>query len=129
MLARHKKKGNKIELFYFLPHGWLERSVAALKNDKESRLKTWWGDSTWNQLLKRRGVDRAKYASERFCTELGYAYAQPFPIFEKKEGGKTMYFMIHASDHPDATALMYRAYNKAMGVAETAEQLEFLRGR
>jgi len=31
---------------------------------------------------------------------------------------------IHASDHPEAAKLMYRAYNEANGVTETAWQEE-----
>ncbi len=124
-LAAHKKAGNKIELFYFLPNAWLDRSVSGLK-DKQGALAKWWGDTSWNQLLARRGIDRAKYACERFRSEFNYKHVYPFPIYERREGGKMMYFMIHASDHEEATPLMYRAYNKALGTRETAEQLEFL---
>jgi three-Cys-motif partner protein len=46
-IASHKTGGNKIELFYFFPEGWFNRSVAALKIDKEDKLKRWWGDANW----------------------------------------------------------------------------------
>jgi hypothetical protein len=36
-----------------------------------------------------------------------------------------MYFMIHATDHPDAPHLMARAYDKAVQPKETPEQLGF----
>ena len=35
-----------------------------------------------------------------------------------------MYYMIHASDHPEAPKLMSRAYRQAISPKETAEQLE-----
>ncbi len=54
-IARHKKGGNKIELFYFFPEGWLNRSIAGLKIDKEQKLAKWWGDSSWQELLQRQG--------------------------------------------------------------------------
>ncbi len=123
LIANHKTSGNKIELFYFFPNSWLDRSVSGLK-DKAATLKRWWG-ADWQALLSRRGLQRAKYATERFKTELGYEYAYPFPIFERQSGGKQMYFMIHASDHKDATLLMYRAYAKAVGAQAGIEQMEF----
>jgi three-Cys-motif partner protein len=44
------KKGMKIELFYFVPTGWLKRSIAALKD--KSTMTTWWGNDDWDQLQK-----------------------------------------------------------------------------
>ena len=35
-----------------------------------------------------------------------------------------MYYMIHASDHPEAPILMSRAYNNAVAPKEPQEQLE-----
>ena len=32
-LAAYKKSGNKIEIFYFLANGWLERALAAQKEE------------------------------------------------------------------------------------------------
>jgi three-Cys-motif partner protein len=54
-LAAHKSNGNKIEIFYFLAQGWLDRAIAALKNP-DSDLNPWWGNGDWkfygkNQLL------------------------------------------------------------------------------
>ena len=34
-----------------------------------------------------------------------------------------MYYMIHATDHPEAPALMNRAYHKAVTPIEPAEQM------
>jgi hypothetical protein len=36
-----------------------------------------------------------------------------------------MYYMIHATDHPEAPHLMSRAYEKAIQPKETPEQLGF----
>ena len=73
------------------------------------------GECNVEKILERRGMERAMYVADRFKKEFGYKYAYPFPIFARKDGGKTMYYMIHASDHPDATPLMFRAYNKSVG--------------
>jgi hypothetical protein len=89
-------------------------------------MEKWWGSSKWSELLQLRGVERARYACKRFKETLGYEYVYPFPIYERKDGGKMMYFMIHASDHEQATPLMYRAYGKALGVKEKADQLELV---
>ena len=126
-IATHKKGGNKIELFYFFPEGWINRAVAALKIKKLERLQRWWGDSTWNKLIEIQGSVRAKYVADRFQTDLGYKYVYPFPIYEKPdEGGKIMYYMIHASDHDEASVLMNRAYGKALDIKEAPEQIEFM---
>jgi three-Cys-motif partner protein len=113
-VATHKRGGNKIELFYFLANSWMDRSISGL-NDPEGEMKKWWGDATWKKLIERRGIERGLYLAERFKTEFGYKYAYPFPIFGRKDGGKMMYFMVHASDHPDATPIMFRAYKKSVG--------------
>jgi len=113
-IATHKKAGNKIELFYFLANSWIDRSISGF-NDPESEMRKWWGDATWKNLIARRGIERGLYLAERFKKELGYKYAYPFPIFGRKDGGKMMYFMVHASDHPEATPIMFRAYHKSVG--------------
>jgi hypothetical protein len=60
----------------------------------------------------------------RFKEELGYASVKAWPIYELQGGaGRIMYHMIHATDHPDAPALMARAYRKAGLPAEPMEQL------
>jgi three-Cys-motif partner protein len=47
-LAAYKKSGNKIEIFYFLANGWLERALAAQK--EEGVVERWWGRDDWTQL-------------------------------------------------------------------------------
>jgi|SRR5258705_3326407 len=89
-IAAHKKGGNKIELFYFFPEGWLNRSVSGIKKARNERMTKWWGDSDWNELLKRTGAVRAKYLCERFKKLFGYKHAYPFAIYERKDGGRVM---------------------------------------
>jgi three-Cys-motif partner protein len=125
-LADYKSKGyRKIELFYFLAVAWLDRSFAGQK-DKE-KLQRWWGNDGWVDVKKKNSLDRALAFVERFKTELGYRSAIPYPVYEKPKGrGKIMYYMIHATDHPEAPGLMNRAYEKAV-VPETYEQLQLER--
>ena len=61
---------------------------------------------------------------ERFKRELGYGFAEPFPIFEAGEGSRTMYYMIHASDHERALRLMAEAYRKVPSRREARQNLE-----
>lgn len=129
-LAGHKNGGNKIELFYFFPEGWLNRSISALKKGRDEKLEKWWGDASWNELLDSHGSIRAQYVCDRFKSEFNYKNVYPFPICERKdEGGRVMYYMIHASDHDEAPKLMWRAYGKALDIKETPEQLDFLTER
>jgi three-Cys-motif partner protein len=111
-LARYKKRGNKIELFYFVPVGWLGRSLAAQKNPDE-KMRSWWGREDWRILEKKSHVEIAEIFQVRF-QELGYEYVFPWPIYNRKSGGGTMYYMVHATDHPDAPDLMRRAYKAAV---------------
>jgi|SRR5581483_1087930 three-Cys-motif partner protein len=127
-IADHKKGGNKIELFYFFPEGWIDRSMSALKLNKDIKLQKWWGNAEWDKLTKIRGALRATYVCDRFGSELGYKWVYPFPIYEKKSGaGRVMYYMIHASDHEEAPMLMNRAYGKALDIKESDEQLELIK--
>lgn len=121
-LAQHKKAGNKVELFYFLATGWFERALVAIKNHEI--LDRWWGRSDWQSLRGINGTERALIFCDRFQSELGYKYTAPFPILGRQHGGRTMYRMIHASDHDQAPVLMARAYNRAIYPKETQEQLD-----
>ncbi|MFQ5696473.1 MAG: hypothetical protein ACE5HB_10830, partial [Terriglobia bacterium] len=61
--------------------------------------------------------------------ELHYQSVKPWPIYGRQHGGRVMYYMIHASDHPEAPAQMSRAYELAVQPEEVAEQLELLWAR
>ena len=114
----------KIELFYFLPNGWLDRALAAQKN--EPIPIAWWGRDDWKSLQGIKHFDRAQIFVKRIKEELGYKSVKSWPIYDKKGGSNVMYYMIHATDHPVAPHLMARAYRKAVSpTIETAEQVVF----
>lgn len=123
-LARHKKKGYKIELFYFLPISWLDRAISGLKN-KEAMLKEWWGQDDWGRMLGLTPWERADTLCKRFENELDYNYAHPWAIYEHRGGGRIMYFMIHASDHKEAPKQMRRAYCEVVRDIDAHKQLLF----
>jgi three-Cys-motif partner protein len=119
-LAR-AKSGMKIELFYFVPTGWLQRSLSALRNHQVAR--RWWGREDWQKLNDLPGQSCANLFCERFMNDLGYKYAHAWPIFERKEGRRVMYYMVHATDHDEAPKLMTRAYRGATGQVQEEQLL------
>ena len=123
-LSRHRTKQYKIELFYFLANSWLERAIAGVKTKKtETKVQAWWGRPDWKALRTLSSVERADLVCKRLREELGYKSAKAWPIYEREDGGKIMYFMVHATDHPEAPKLMARAYNRAVMAPEPIEQL------
>ncbi|EDY83658.1 hypothetical protein VDG1235_3285 [Verrucomicrobiia bacterium DG1235] len=128
-VAEHKggKGGHKIELFYFLPQGWIDRTIKSWKNDVESRCLRWWGRADVLNFLKLRSNERGIAMADRFREELGYKYSFPFPIQKFGKNGAVMFWMIHASDHSRATDLMRQSYNfigAGGGVSDPCEQFE-----
>lgn len=123
-LAKHKAAdANKIELFYFLATGWLGRSLDAFTRNTGVP-EAWWGKSDWKKLIGRSGDKLAIEMSERFRDELGYKYVHAWPIHQRDKGeGRVMFHMIHASDHPEASKLMKRAYKHILDVPEPENQL------
>lgn len=110
-------KSPKIELLYFMPEGWLSRSLAAsARPEKLDEIERWWGGKDWDILRSCTGFKRAEIFIDRFQTELEYRFVHAYPIKERdpKTGGegRTMYYMIHCSDHPEAPKFMNRAYRK-----------------
>lgn len=122
-IAQYKKGGPKIELFYFLMNHWSGRTFAAQKDT--SVLLRWWGRDDWSELRQMRPLKRVEAFVDRFKNELGYKSVKPWPIYQREDGGSVMYYMIHATDHPAAPGLMYRAYHKAVLPRESEEQLAF----
>ena len=121
-IARYKQPPeHKIEIFYFMPNSWLDRAFSGLKSDDKPQL--WWGRDDWQRVRKARGPARAQLFVDRFKTELGYASVKAWPIYEREGGGKIMYYMLHATDHPEAPFLMSRAYGKAVLTEQEFEQL------
>ncbi len=119
-LARYKT-GNKIELFYFLANGWMDRSLAAIRNP--DRPRKWWGKDDWEKLRGIKSIDRVQLFVDRFKDELGYKHVLPWPIYERRHGRNVMFYMIHATDHPEAPSLMDRAYHRAVGGEKGFEQV------
>lgn len=122
-LAKHKK-GNKIELFYFLATGWFGRAISATTKN-HAQITKWWGRRDWSSLKGMRSFDRALSFANRLKIEFGYKHAVPWPIYNREgEGRRVMYHMIHASDHDEAPKLMSRAYRKATSEKETLNELQ-----
>ena len=122
-IANYKSSGHKIELFYFLPNSWLNRAISNLTKP-DSVLLEWWGRKDWKEkILRKRGLIRSKAFVDRFRGELRYRSAKAWPIYERHGGGRVMYYMIHATDHPEAPTLMNRAYHKAVTPIKPAEQI------
>ena len=112
--------------FYFLPNSWLDRAISGL-NEPDSVLLEWWGRKDWEkQILRKKGPIRSAAFVDRFREEFGYRSVKAWPIYER-HGGRVMYYMIHATDHPEAPNLMNRAYHKAVMPIETAEQMALFR--
>jgi three-Cys-motif partner protein len=112
-LAEYKTGGeNKIELLYFLGVGWLQRAFSGIR--KTEKMVKWWGASDWRKLIGMRSYDIAELVRRRFQKELGYKYVAAYPIVDADHGNRVMYYMIHASDHDEAPALMVRAHHKAV---------------
>jgi len=125
VLSGYKHGGErKIELFYFFAQDWIKRAVSALKRNTQ-QLADWWGRDDWLKLADMPTHSILDAIVSRFRDELGYETATPWPIYEREDGGRIMYQMIHATDHPEAPHLMSRAYDKAIQPKETPEQLGF----
>ena len=126
-LSKHKRQ-TKIELFYFFATGWIDRSLGAVRADRTiAKVERWWARTDWSSLRGMDGIVRAKRVAKRFEDELGYGKANVYPIHSDRRGGRVMYHMIHATDHPGASPLMIRAYRKVSGrtEVEAAKQVDF----
>jgi three-Cys-motif partner protein len=123
VLAKHKKRQHKIELFYFLASGWLDRAMDAVKKN-EAVVEKWWGQKDWKSLKGMRSRERVNLFCKRFRDELGYAHAYPWEIFSREVGGRVMYHMIHATDHAEAPKIMNRAYLNATKEREAIKRLQ-----
>lgn len=123
-LAGYRKPpNNKIELLYFLGVGWLHRAISGIRNS--DKLSNWWGRPDWRDLKLKNSWDIAEIVRKRFQDELGYRFSAAYPIYDKNKGNKVMYYMIHASDHDEAPALMVRAHHKAVRALPPEVQRRF----
>ena len=119
-IARYKKGAHKIEIFYFLANWWFARALGGIKGDKALR---WWGRDDWSTLADLHGQQRAELLANRFRKELGYLSARPWTIYAKEHGRRVAYYMIHATDHARAPALMSRAYERVVLPKESLDQI------
>lgn len=112
-IARHKdrKDVNKIEIFYFLAQGWIDRTIKSWQKDVENRCIRWWGNDKVMDFLNLSSPERGFHLANRFKNELGYRYSYPFPIQKGGKEGAVMFWMVHASDHERAPELMNQAYS------------------
>jgi len=108
-ISEFKTEGYKIEVLYFLAESWFNRSWKSRKDDDE-RVKRWWGRDNYMDFLNLPSIERAHSMCSRFRDELRYEYAEPWTIYEHGTTGRTMFYLIHASDHGDARRLMSEAY-------------------
>ena len=124
-----KKKGMKIELFYFFGYGWAKRALAGVKKNNDT-IRLWWGRNDFLDLKEKSKTreDIVRTLVERFEKELGYKHVTPYAIFKRQRNNIAMYHMLHATDHDEAPELMNRAYRQAVrNTQKLAEQLDLLR--
>jgi three-Cys-motif partner protein len=114
---------NKIELLYFLGVGWIHRAMSGLGDP--STMEPWWGCSAWASLPDMSCIELAELVRARFSQELGYKFTAAYPIFDRDHSNRVMYYMIHASDHGEAPALMVRAHAKAVRALPKEKQSDF----
>jgi len=106
----------KIELLYFLGTSWLHRSLTqSTRPERLLEIDRWWGGPNWRSLIELTQIATAKVMADRFGTELGYSFVNVYPIQQRVEEKKVAFYLIHASDHPDAPKLMSRSYRQIMG--------------
>lgn len=123
-LARHKRGDTKAELFYFFPTGWIHRAISGTEDT--SALDAWWGDDGW-QVIPKLSQDQAAGLFLKKIQALGYRDVKSWPISSLDGGeGRTMYHMIHATDHLEAPKLMYRAYRNLVGNVPPGQQTNFI---
>jgi three-Cys-motif partner protein len=87
-LAQYKKSGNKIELFYFLANGWLERALSGQKDTH--KLARWWGRDDWTKLKDMSREERRDTIVNRLKAEFGYQSVKAYPIYKREGGGAIM---------------------------------------
>lgn len=121
-LAQYKKSGNKIELFYFLANGWLERALSGQKDT--DKLARWWGRDDWTKLRDMSREERRDAIVNRLKADFVYQSVKAYPIYKREGGGAIMYYMIHATDHPEGPIQMARAYRNTVRPIDPPEDTQ-----
>jgi len=109
-------------ILYFAQHKESLGKVTAVKDER--LLRDWWGRHDWQRVREMPLTQVKDEFVDRFKSELLYRSAKPWPILDYN--GRDMYYMIHATDYPDAPGLMHRAYAEAVQPVEPAVQLPLL---
>ena len=103
-------------MLYFLGIGWLLRSLKISKSvERLDNIDRWWGSPGWRDITTMSQLMISKLMAERFQKELGYRFANIWPVYLSEDGKKIPFVLIHASDHPEAPLLMRRAYTAVYG--------------
>jgi hypothetical protein len=114
-ISTRKPAGYKPELFYFFAQAWFDRALTTRTTEQSIQAtRDWWGRDDWKDLVGMGHFERALLLAARFQESLGYRYATPWPIRSDRNGGRVMFYMVHATDHDRAPALMRRAYEWAV---------------
>lgn len=109
----------KIEILYFLGTSWLHRSLTQSKTaTRIEEINKWWGSNDWQFLTELSQTEQVNEMAGRFLNELGYKHVTAYPIMQDELGKKKSFYLIHASDHPEAPKLMTRAYSQIVGDIE-----------
>ena len=126
-IAQLRPGARKVEQFYFLANSWLPRSLKGTTTPEgEQRIIAWLGDANWRSFARLNSFERAECFVEKFRNELEYRSVQVWPIYQReRDEGKLMYYMIHATDHPEAPKLMARAYAQTVKPPPSIDQLAF----
>jgi three-Cys-motif partner protein len=56
-------KQPRIEIFYFLAQGWLDRSFSGLQAPGQKRVESWWGRKDWRRLAGMPAQQRANWVA------------------------------------------------------------------
>lgn len=111
------RAGNtKIELLYFLGTSWLHRSLTqSIRPERTAQIDLWWGGQGWKDLVQLDQTSIVKKVADRFAKELHYRFVKAYPIYQREDGNRASFHLIHASDHPEAPKLMDRSYLEIVG--------------
>ncbi|MCQ3812198.1 MAG: three-Cys-motif partner protein TcmP, partial [Acidimicrobiia bacterium] len=126
-IAQLRPGATKVEQFYFLANSWLPRSLKGTSTPEgEQRIVAWLGNEDWRSFARLGSFERAETFVAKFKNELGNRSVQAWPIYQReRDEGKLMYYMIHATDHPEAPKLMARAYAQTVKPPPSVDQLAF----
>lgn len=106
----------KIEQLYFFGSSWAHRSLkTSTTPERLAEIDLWWGDRSWNDLKEMSQMEMVDRLASRFQNELGYRFVKPYPVYQRENGKKKAFHLIHASDHEEAPKLMLRSYIKYCG--------------